>query len=210
VDVWVGISAACLNFVLTNCILPEESWAYNPAVEATTVQRVIIQSASREAESRNARRTANRVSFGLSGGTVGATAKSTKARERDTRNQEVAALETRDTFPHVAHLLQARGNSEAPSWHVEAPPSEPILKGTILQDMRFAQAYTVGPNPTIKVDIELPKHGVVIRDHIGNLDKLPNKKGLTKWLLTRHLCSRPIELSVTALTANNGRSDVLQ
>jgi hypothetical protein len=70
-----------------------------------------------------------------------------------------------------------------------------MLRGTVLDDQRFATALATGPSPSVRISVEIPRHGYVLLREGGELAKTPNRWGLTRLLLRKHLLSRPIDIA---------------
>jgi hypothetical protein len=206
VDVGVGIRTAYLNWTLKDCSLPEGGWTLNPQIEAAvTVQRQLSDTTHRTHEERERSKSAAEIGGVLSKAAPSVRTKADSERLRAIKSGRTETHEIKDNFKQVLCTVIARGTSSLPSWHLEVPPGHQSLRGTLIDDQRFALAIATGPSPSAQVFLEVPRHGYALKAEGGELAKTPNKWGLTRLLLQKHLLSKPIPIAEISLEEEGQR-----
>jgi hypothetical protein len=189
VDIWVGIESAFVNFKLHKCAMPDGDWLINPDFERSTVisYKIGEKEQTVTSQSRTQKLSAN-ATVSPSPLTAGA------ERGTDSREEDRCSSSSEKSFNSVKHRIYPRGSSLKPSWQLTAAPGESVLRGTVLDDCRFAQIQREGAKSKIDLELEVPKHAVTVRDATGNMQKLANKWGLARILLSNVLCKKPLLL----------------
>jgi len=146
VDVTVAVRSAYLNWTLIDCRLPEEDWMFNPQVpHVVTIERETTRSTEIEADSTTTKKSGGATAIEVkpsifpSARLGAASGKGASRRSRQTTGQTI-----KDTYKKETCTITARGNATLPSWQIEAPPGHDVMRGTVLDNQRFARADITG------------------------------------------------------------------
>jgi hypothetical protein len=192
-DLYVGVCHAFLNFGLNDCVMPDEDWAIDPPIEVErAVDRVVGDTHSgkqhRSASSKGSLKGA--VSAAAPTGESGAEVEVATAESTEQQTRETVS----DQFARTLSFVTARGGPGNPSWDIGCPSDDRILRGALFKDQHFCRVVPTGDTPQATVTLEIPKDGLVIKDKTGAYDLLPNKRALTRMLLSREFCQEPLLL----------------
>jgi hypothetical protein len=193
-DLYVGIRRAFLNFSLNDCLMPDEDWAVDPPIEVgRAISRTVGDSHSSKRQTSKSAKSS--VGASLSSDAVPGGKLSSKIEVAVAEKIEQQAAEmVSDEFERTLQFVSARGGPRNPSWDIGCPPDDTILRGALFKDQHFCRVVATGDHPHATVSLEIPKNGLVIKDQTGAFDFLPNKRALTRMLLSQAFCKQPLLL----------------
>lgn len=191
VDVTIGIRASYINFELDNCSMPEAEWAINPtAPQSLSTERVIVvTNTTAQEKAKGSKSTLD--PLGATDTTILPLIKSSFESQRSQKHENRSVVETRTSFNKELFSISARGTASYPSWHIRALPDEDMLVGTLVDNARCVVAQPDGPKAQVRAMLVVPSHGYVLRRSDGSTTNRPNRWGITKLLIKKHLLSRP-------------------
>jgi hypothetical protein len=197
--VFVGVKCANVVFSLTDCFLPHEDWEFDPAAEThRSVARKVSTRTDRVGAFSAGSQLTGSAGLGIDDKEISAKAKISAGAKSGKKSKRRSRLGIEDEFKTRLAYISPSGGPTAPKWAIEAPNDYSHLHGTILKSRRFARAEITGANPQIEMYLEIPDHGIVVRDQDGifrginqqKIARLRIKKSLAK--RSHLLCSTDI------------------
>ncbi|WDI32359.1 hypothetical protein PUV54_04025 [Hyphococcus flavus] len=190
----VGLSLVHLHFILDDCVLPEDGWAFDPPIQ---VERKLLREATKALKGSQERATSTKSSHGAEGELSPTTPKaSIKTQAEAGKTEKAGSAEehvVKDAYNEILHYVSAAGNDKDPRWTVRGPEGQ-CLNGVAFKNGPFAHAKIIGENPSIKIEADIPEYGLMISDD-NHVFRTANKVAIGKILFKKKFLGRRFELT---------------